>query len=95
MIRTLAAITSGEIHIAGYRALRRLNRAAIYLIDNAERWKKRIVKEVMIFGTIAVITLGWVLFCQIIADSQISWHKQRQEVLEICEGLTIDIIYLE
>lgn len=80
-----------KLHTAGYKILTRWERKRIYWIE-----ERRKVYINFIANLLMVVSLiGWTAFCTSLADSKVNWYNPGYGIIEICEGLTVGVIYLK
>lgn len=95
MIRKLSAIAKVNIQTLGYRGLTLIEKTVKHWVDNVDRWLSKLIEDVLQIVLIAIVIIGWMAICQLIADSRINWSEPSYGSIEICEGIVIEVVYLE
>lgn len=95
MIRKLSAIAKVNIQTLGYRGLTLIEKSVKHWVDNVDRWLSKLMEEVLQIVLIAIVIIGWMFICQLIADSRVNWREPSYGSMEICEGIVVEVIYLE
>lgn len=94
MIR-LIAIVAVRVQTCGYRVLKRTEILKMHWNDNVDRWRSKLMEDVLQIVLIAIVIIGWMAICQLIADSRVNWREPSYGSMEICEGVVVEVIYLE
>jgi len=95
MIRKLSAIAKVNIQTLGYRGLTLIEKSVKHWVDNVDRWLSKLIEDVLQIVLIAIVIIGWMAICQLIADSRVNWREPSYGEMEICEGVVVEVIYLE
>lgn len=95
MIRTLSAIAAVSVQMLGYRGLTLIEKLIKHWVDNVDRWLSKLMEDVLQIVMITIVIIGWMAICQLVADSKINWSEPSYGSMEICEGIVIEVIYLE
>ena len=95
MIRTLMAIAAVRVKTLEYHGLTLIEQWMKHWVDNVDRWLSKLMEEVLQIVLIAIVIIGWMFICQLIADSRVNWREPSYGSMEICEGIVVEVIYLE
>jgi len=80
-----------KLHTAGYRVLTRWERKRIYWIEEKRKVYINLIANLLMVASL----IGWMAFCTFLVDPQVNWHNPGYGTIEVCEGLTVEVIYLK
>ena len=80
-----------RLQAVGYRVMKRMTLVAIRIIEREDAIKNQILITMVTAAVIGIIVAA----CQLIADSRVNWCQPTYGEIHICEGLSVEIKYLE